>query len=138
MLVDTFFTLFLNFSTVFPFMTEKDVKMPKKMILTTIQLPKHPFAGSNTQPRYLFIICYFVWSGTRTKMVLETFLSLTTWFKRKTKKLVPNFFPLSPSNSVRAPKNFERRLQKACESQNQALITHKPPIKHIKPTSLQH
>ena len=46
-----FFIFSCNF---FPFATEKDVKMVKKMILTSQLHVKHQFAGQNTQLNVLF------------------------------------------------------------------------------------
>ena len=43
MLVDPLFPVFTSFHAFFPFVMEKDVKMPKKMILTHLTVCEAPF-----------------------------------------------------------------------------------------------
>ena len=47
---------YFNVFTIFTFLTGKDVKKLKKMILTSIWHSKHPFNGQNTQHLKLFLL----------------------------------------------------------------------------------
>ena len=59
MLVDPLFIylffIFLALFLLFPFVTEKDVKIPQKMISTSKRQVKHPFAGQNTLQGVIFL-----------------------------------------------------------------------------------